>query len=58
MVDQNKLRERVRRKVVTYDKIAKASGITNSQLSHWLKGLDVGLKTLTKIKEGLKQLKK
>ena len=58
MIDQNKLRDKVRSKIVTYDKIAKASGITNSQLSHWINGLDVGLATLEKITNGLKTLKK
>jgi predicted transcriptional regulator len=54
---QDKLRNKIRPKIVTAKSIAKLCGMDNSHFSRWLNGSDVNNTTLNKIIEGTKQLK-
>lgn len=58
MINEEKLKERVRSKIVTQKQIAKSIPIDNSYLSAWLNGKkELTLDMLDRINKGLKNIK-
>ena len=59
MIDQNKLRDRAKRKLVTTSMLANACNIEYTYFTRWLNGnIDLKEEGVNRIKEGLKTLKK